>query len=219
MGALASDRQKWMFGILVIASFYSAAIGEGVYLYSLLLFLLSVLVAASIFGRIATAATLVVSCLVVAYFVIPPVFSFRMEGWELLFFVVYVSAALIGCAVMQFRRHASHGRQASSDVQAKTIFAVTFDSEGGLHSTSSELLTFTGKRRNQVEGFQWLSCVSPHDRRRLVEVIQRGKGELRCQFIDVTRTHRSLNVSVESRYPSDRLFRRTVMLTVTEIAD
>jgi len=216
MRVVAEDRPKWMLGNLLIASAYSAAIGEELYPYSLLLFLFSVIVAASIFGRVATTATLVVSCLVVAYFVIPPVFSFRIRGGEFPFFVAYVSAAMAGCAVMQLRHRASRARTASG-VAATTSFVLTCDSEGRLQSISPELLKLTGRNHGQVEGFQWLSCVRPHDRAGLVRIIQLGSGDTRCCFIDATGTNRAVDVLVESRFSSERLFRKIVLLTVTEV--
>lgn len=229
MRPLAAERQRWMLGFLVISSVYSAVVGESLYPYSLLLALLSVIVAASIFNRVATVITLGISCLVVAYFVIPPVFSFRMEGRELLFFIAYVSAALVGCVAMQLRRHVTDvsGRdQGSSYAEARSEFVLTCDSEGALLLISPELLAFTGRRQNQVEGFLWLGSVATTDRGRLVSVIQSGHGKLQCRFIDVAGQNRSFDVSVESRYwtvsqqlPPERFFRKTVVLIATEVVD
>lgn len=216
---LASDRQKWIFGIALVASAYSAAIGEELYPYSLLLFLFVVLVAASMFGRIATAATLVISCLAVAYFVVPPVFSFRMEGWELLLFVAYVSAAVIGSVTIQSRTLASARREELTVVDAGSSLILVFDSERGLRSTSTAFLAFTGKRSDQLEGFLWLRCVGAGDRDRLVRLIRRGRGKMLCDFIDASGAAEPLHVSVESRFQLPRLFRKTVTLTVTEIVN
>ena len=229
MRQLTADRQLWTLGVLVIATAYSIALGEGLYLFSLLLTLLCVVFAASIFSRLVTAVTVAASTLIAAYFVVPPVFSFHMVGRELQFFLLYFTAALVGSVVAQVRRQRLRATLESEFpelTQETRNLVLACNTDCRLLAVNAATLAFTGKRRDQLSGFLWLARIVPDDRDRLVAAVRHGAGELTCHFLNAAGITNSFHVSIRSRLWTaaknaglGSLFHRTVILIFKEVAE
>lgn len=198
---------------------------ESMYPFSLLLSFLAIIVAASLFSRVATAVTVGISGLVLAYFVVPPVFSFRMESRALGFFLLYCTAALIGCVTVQVRRRKHKASLAAEipelfDRSPNLVLACNPDCS--LLETNEAVRAFAAKRSGHLRGFLWLSLVAAADRPRVISAIRHGRnGDFPFYLIDGLGVAHAFHLSVRSRLrtaPNLSLgVRRTTILIFTEI--
>lgn len=178
MRPFAVQPAKSVLGVLIIASVYSLILGERSYPYTLLFLLIALLVIASMLNRAATAIIAVLSCLVVPYFVIPPVLSFSMDSRGLRFFFAYCSVALVGCASIQLFRQVAvfttGAKTGAAEQAASNSITLKCGSNGRLRYAPAELITFTGRMQNELIGFWWLDAVSAADRSRVVTTVRKG---------------------------------------------
>ena len=231
---LAADRQRWALAFMAIASFYSVALGEKAYPFGLLIFLVTTVLTAWTFDWFVSALVLVASCLIVAYYEIPPIHSFRMEPRELLFFLGYTSAALVGSVLAGTGKTRAPVQVIPSGPASSTlataecgrVFALTCDENGALLKVSREFLQFTGRNQHGIEGFRWLQTVHRSDRGYLGAILQKGTGVMRSRLRDARGSYRWFEILVEPRFWSvadqnseNEQFRKLLIVTATEDTD
>ena len=219
---------------MAAASLYSVALGEKAYPFGLLIFLVTTVLTAWTFDWFVSALVLVASCLIVAYYEIPPIHSFRMETRELIFFLGYTSAALVGSILVGAGKsrpsvQVFSSRSASpalATAECERLLVLTCDENGALLKVSHEFLQFTGRNQHRIEGFRWLETIHRSDRGHLGVILQKGSGVLRGRIHNAGGSYRWFEIVVEPRFWSvqdqnsgNEQFRKSLIVTATEDSD
>jgi PAS domain S-box-containing protein len=209
-----SQRHGGALAFVAVAACYAALLGKLAYPYSIPVFLIAVIAAARVFGWMASATALGASSVILSYFVIPPIFSFRLEGRPLSFFIGYAAAAFAGSAAISAWKDPWIVSAALSDGDRgefrfpgsaeteRAHFVVTCDAEGSLLDLSAEGRRFTGASSAHYSGFRWLELVHKNERRKIVELIGRPSAagaRQRCRFRRFDGEFRWFEILVEPR--------------------
>lgn len=234
-------RQSGALAFVAIAACYAALLGRHAYPFSLPVFLLAVIAAARVFGWLASATALGASCVIVTYFVIPPMFSFRMEGKELWWFSGYtLSALLAGATISVWRKPwiatsglgeedgAAEPANPEAKAEEKARFALTCTAEGSLVELSLECRRYTGASPAHYAGFRWLELVHRNDRNRVVDVIglqKQPEKPVLCRFRRADGQYRWFEIvaepgswtATEQSQPVARRVTDQVVLTAVEV--
>ncbi len=171
--------------------------------------LAAIFLAGRIVNSVAGAFLVLVSALLLDYFFIPPVNSFRVTAAGIILLVTYLAVAIL---VYMASAHRGPFTPSATKYNGPGLRWVC-DAEGELLSVSASWTSFTGLAANASSGFQWLTRIHPADREEVNRLFRRnilGLNKTRCRILHDTGEYEPFTLT--ARYSSGG-FGSTVIVT------
>lgn len=186
---------------MALATIYAMVLGERAYPFNAILFLIAVVASAWMFDWVASVTAIASSVLILAYFCVPPLYSFRTSQHGVALLMVFAATAAAIGAIIHHRKGAVKITAASAAASFGGVPALkiewTCDSDGAVLSSSPEWRAFVGE--GAAQGFRWLASVHPSDRNCVIDLLA-GKVDCipRCRLRGVNGQYAVFSIGAEA---------------------